>query len=177
MYKQKTVCVVIPAYNEAAQITKVLQTIPEFVDSIVVVDDASSDQTAAVVRNSAAEEARIVLLQNKENQGCGGSLVTGYRWALDNNIDIAVRMDGDGQMNPADLSALLAPVADGRADYAKGNRFFFGNAYRHMPRLRYFGIAFLSLLTKIVSGYWHVSDFQSGYTAISKQALRTIPWE
>ncbi|OQX63260.1 MAG: ribonuclease BN, partial [Desulfococcus sp. 4484_241] len=92
-------------------------------------------------------------------------------------VDIAVRMDGDGQMDPSDLPSLVDPVASGSADYAKGNRFFSGNAYKKMPRMRYLGTAFLSLLTKVVSGYWHVSDFQSGYTAISKKALATVDWD
>ncbi|MFP4039051.1 MAG: glycosyltransferase family 2 protein [Desulfosudaceae bacterium] len=177
MYKQKSVCVIIPAYNEATQITRVLEAMPAFIDNVVVVDDASTDQTAATVQNRATSDPRVVLLKHDENRGCGGALVTGYRWAVDNRLDIAVRMDGDGQMNPDDLPALLDPVAEGRADYAKGNRFFYGNAYNQMPRLRYFGIAFLSLLTKIVSGYWHVSDFQSGYTAISRKALQTVEWD
>lgn len=177
MYKQKTLAVIIPAFNEATQIKKVLEGIPDFVDSIVVVDDASTDRTTDVVRSCAAVDSRILVLQHQENKGCGGALVTGYRWSIENNIDIAVRMDGDGQMHPGDLPALIDPVAAERADYAKGNRFFSGNAYNQMPTLRYFGIAFLSLLTKIVSGYWHVSDFQSGYTAINRKALNTIEWD
>ncbi|MFP4444816.1 MAG: glycosyltransferase family 2 protein [Desulfosudaceae bacterium] len=177
MYKNKSVCVIIPAFNEAAQIRAVLAGIPDYIDAVVVVDDASSDGTVEVVRQFAANDARVALLQHEQNQGCGGALITGYSRAIDQQFDIAVRMDGDGQMNPEDLPALLDPVAEDRADYAKGNRFFSGNAYDQMPRLRYFGIAFLSLLTKIVSGYWHVSDFQSGYTAISARALRRVEWD
>ncbi len=177
MYKQKSLAIIIPAFNEATQIKKVLEGIPDFVDSIAVVDDASTDRTAEIVLACASADSRILLLQHKKNQGCGGALVTGYRWAIDKGIDIAVRMDGDGQMHPDDLPALIDPVVEERADYAKGNRFFSGNAYNQMPPLRYFGIAFLSLLTKIVSGYWHVSDFQSGYTAIGRNALNTIEWD
>jgi len=177
MYHDKTVCVVIPAHNEATQILRVLTTLPEWVDHIVVVDDASADTTAGVVTDHARQDNRVVLLRHDINQGCGGALVSGYRWAIDHHIDIAVRMDGDGQMDPADLPAMVEPVADGFVDYTKGNRFFSGNAYRQMPRIRYLGTAFLSLLTKIVSGYWHISDFQSGYTAISNKALNTIDWD
>jgi len=177
VYKNKSVCVVVPAYNEQTQILKVLETMPAFVDYIVVVDDASTDDTAGSVRQRANQDQRVILLRHEHNQGCGGALVSGYRWAIEHDIDMAVRMDGDGQMNPEDLPALLDPVTEGRVDYAKGNRFFSGKAYAHMPPLRYYGIAFLSLLTKIVSGYWHISDFQSGYTAISKRALNLIPWE
>lgn len=177
MYRQKSIGIIIPAYNEATQIKKVLADIPDFVDSVVVVDDASVDPTADVVRQCMSDDPRIILLQHPKNLGCGGALVTGYLWAIENRIDIAVRMDGDGQMNPDDLPALLDPVVENRADYAKGNRFFSGNAYNQMPPMRYYGIAFLSLLTKIVSGYWHVSDFQSGYTAINREALVTIEWD
>jgi len=177
MFHGKTVCVVIPAHNEAPRILRVLSTLPEWVDHIVVVDDASADTTADVVLGHRQTDRRVVLLRHEANQGCGGALVSGYRWAIENKIDIAVRMDGDGQMDPADLPALVTPVANESADYAKGNRFFSGNAYRHMPKIRYFGTAFLSLLTKIVSGYWHISDFQSGYTAINSKALNTIDWD
>jgi glycosyltransferase involved in cell wall biosynthesis len=111
------------------------------------------------------------------NQGCGGALSTGYKWARDNEFDIAVRMDGDGQMAPEDLPSLLDPVATDCADYSKGNRLFTGEAYEKIPKMRYFGNAFLSLLTKIASGYWHVADFQSGYTTINKKALHTINWD
>ncbi len=177
MYKDKSVGVVIPAYNEETQIQRVMDTLPDFVDFIIVVNDASTDNTAAVVEQRQATDPRIILLNHDENKGCGGALVSGYRWAIEQDLDIAVRMDGDGQMDPADLPLLLDPVAEGEADYAKGNRFFSGKAYDTMPKIRYLGTAFLSLLTKIVSGYWHVSDFQSGYTAINKQALRTVDWD
>jgi len=177
MYKDKSVCVVVPAYNEQTQIRQVLDTMPGFVDHIVVIDDASTDDTIGTVKQCCQQDPRILLLQHDHNQGCGGALVTGFRWVIAQDIDIAVRVDGDGQMNPEDMPALLDPIADGRVDYAKGNRFFSGNAYAQMPPLRFFGIAFLSLLTKIVSGYWHISDFQSGYTAISKRALNLIDWD
>jgi len=177
MYKQKTVCVVIPAYNEASQIGGVLDTIPDFVDKIVVVDDASPDDTSDVVGQYQKHHSRIVLLRHAMNQGCGGALATGFIWARDNGMDIAVRMDGDGQMNPDDLPALLDPVSRGTADYAKGNRLVTGQAYQIIPKVRYFGNAFLSLLTKIASGYWHVADFQSGYTAMNEKVLHTIDWQ
>ena len=176
MYKNKTVCVVVPAYNEASQIGSVIQTMPEFVDAIVVVDDASSDDTVAVVKKYQDKEAALFLIEHNANKGCGGALISGYEWSKKRGYDITVRMDGDGQMNPDDLEALVKPVANGSCDYSKGNRFFSGKAFKVMPRLRFFGTAFLSLLTKIVSGYWHLSDFQSGFTAINKKALETIDW-
>ncbi len=177
MYKNHAVCVVIPAHNEARQIGRVIETMPGYVDRIVVVNDASTDNTAEVVTEYQTKFKSLVLLENEKNLGCGGSLVKGYRWALENDFDVAVRMDGDGQMNPDNLSAILDPVVEGLADYAKGNRFATGEAYRRMPKARYYGNAALSLLTKIVSGYWHVADFQSGYTAINRRALAAVNWD
>jgi len=176
VYKNQTICVVVPAYNEATQIGSVIQTMPEYVDVIIIVDDASTDDTVSVVKTYQKKNDSLFLIVHKTNQGCGGALVSGYQWSKENHYDITVRMDGDGQMNPDDLEALLMPVVDGTADYSKGNRFFSGRAYEIMPKLRFFGTAFLSLLTKIVSGYWHLSDFQSGFTAINRKALETIDW-
>jgi glycosyltransferase involved in cell wall biosynthesis len=177
MFNNQTICVVVPAHNEGRQIRKVIETMPAFVDRVVVVDDASRDDTAAVVEGLQQRHSRVELLRHTVNQGCGGALKTGYKWAIENRYDIVVRMDGDAQMNPADLPDLIAPVAEDKADYAKGNRLFTGEAYKRIPRVRYFGNAFLSLLTKIASGYWHVADFQSGYTAINQKALHTIDWD
>jgi glycosyltransferase involved in cell wall biosynthesis len=177
VYQNQTVCVVVPAYNESSQIGSVIGTMPEYVDAIVVVDDASKDNTAEVVKTHQARNKSVFLIQHDHNQGCGGSLISGYQWSKEKGYDITVRMDGDGQMNPDDLEALVKPVADGSCDYSKGNRFFSGKAFEIMPILRFFGTAFLSLLTKIVSGYWHLSDFQSGFTAINKKALKTIDWK
>jgi glycosyltransferase involved in cell wall biosynthesis len=177
MYQEKTIAVIIPAYNESTQIAGVIKTIPAFVDHIVIVDDASTDETATTVDQLRQGYNKIVLLRHEVNQGCGGALATGYKWAKENNIDVTVRMDGDGQMPPEKLHAIIAPVAENRADYSKANRLFTGEAYKKMPKVRYFGNAFLSLMTKIASGYWHIADFQSGYTAINKYALHVIDWE
>lgn len=177
MYKKHSICVVIPAFNEGTQITKVIKSMPDIVDKIVIIDDDSKDNTVEIVQNCQAQNNKVVLIKHEKNQGCGGALATGYKWARDNNFDVAVRMDGDGQMQPENLSDILLPVVEKRADYSKGNRLFTGQAYNKIPKVRYFGNAFLSLMTKIVSGYWHVADFQSGYTAINKKALNTIDWD
>ena len=177
MYKNNQICIVIPAYNEATQIAKVIDTLPTYVDAVVVVNDASTDDTKDVVQDCQRRNSKLHLINHERNLGCGGALVSGYKWALENPIDIVVRMDGDGQMDPTELHRLLDPIVNDQADYAKGNRFFSGNAYKKMPRVRFYGTAFLSLLTKIVSGYWHISDFQSGYCAINKKALATVDWD
>ena len=171
------IVVVVPAYNEETQIARVFDLMPAFVDRIVVVDDASRDGTKDVVETYAARDSRIVLLRHERNSGVGAAIATGYKWVRDSKADVAVVMAGDGQMDPEDLPALLDPVVDGAVDYSKGNRLLRGEAYRVMPKARYFGNAVLSLLTKIASGYWHVADSQSGYTAINRKALLAIDWD
>ena len=177
MYKDKSVCVVIPAYNEETQIGGVIETMPGYVDKMVIVDDASKDATVDVVKDYQKKVEKIILIEHDKNQGVGGAIADGYKWARDNGYDAAVVMAGDGQMDPRDLPALLDPVVEDRADYSKGNRLITGEAYKKIPKVRYYGNAFLSLLTKIASGYWHVADFQSGYTVINKRALHTIEWD
>ena len=174
MYRNKSIAVIVPAYNEEKLIGKVLRTIPPFVDHVVVVDDASRDRTGEVVKVNQKEEPRIIYIQHQENKGVGGAIVTGYKWARDNEIDISVVMAGDAQMDPGDLPRLLDPVVTGEIDYAKGNRLFTGKAWRIIPKTRYLGNATLSFLTKIASGYWHVADSQSGYGAATLEVLKTI---
>jgi glycosyltransferase involved in cell wall biosynthesis len=177
MYQNKQIAVILPSYNEAQNIASVISAIPSFVDHIVVVDDASKDNTAEVVKNLSNENKRLVLLQNSKNLGCGGALAMGYKWAIENSIDIAVRMDGDGQMDANDIERLIDPIVKGEVDYTKANRLFSGEAYEKIPRVRFYGNAILSLLTKVASGYWHIADSQSGFSAIGKQALQTINWD
>jgi len=176
MYKGRSVAVVIPAYNEERLIGRVIDTMPTFVDWIVVVDDGSSDRTVDEVRNrSEALGNRLVLLEHERNQGVGGAISTGYIWARDHEIDATAVMAGDAQMDPEELPSLLDPVIEGGGDYTKGNRLLSGEAWRLMPKRRYLGNAGASFLTKVASGYWHIADSQCGYTVISKRALELIP--
>ena len=174
MYLEKTICVVVPAHNEATQIGKVIETMPDYVDKIVIIDDASQDQTVKIVKQYIGTQDKIVLLEHKINKGVGGAIATGYKWARDHEIDVTAVMAGDGQMAPEDLVNIIEPVVDETADYSKGNRLFFGDAWRMIPHIRYMGNSFLSLMTKVASGYWHIADSQSGYTAISLLALNRI---
>ncbi len=174
MYRDKAIAVIVPAFNEEKLICQVLKTIPAFVDHIVVVDDASNDRTSELVKNCQREDARIVYLRHPKNEGVGGTIATGYKWARDNEVSTTVVMAGDAQMDPKDLPKLLDPVVGGEVDYAKGNRLFTGKAWRVIPKTRYLGNAVLSFLTKIASGYWHVADSQSGYGAVNLEVLKTI---
>src|SRR5688572_13069713 len=172
MVDGKRVAVVVPAHDEERLIGTTLAGIPEFVDRILVVDDASTDGTAEAVRTSA--DPRVELVTRDENGGVGAAIVTGYERALEDGLDVVCVMAADNQMDPADLLTLVEPVARGEVDYAKANRLVSGEAWKLIPRTRYLGNAILSLLTKIASGYWHVADSQTGYTAISRAMLAQL---
>ncbi len=172
MYRGLTVAVVVPAFNEARAIARTLRGVPAWVDRVIVVDDASRDGTSTLARR--ARRRNLEVVRHEANRGVGGAIVTGYRRVLALGLDAAVVMAGDGQMDPADLPALLDPIADGRADYVKGNRFRRREVWREMPWTRIAGNIALSLATKVVSGYWRLFDSQCGYTAISRVALGAI---
>lgn len=224
MIDGKTVGVVIPAYNEAGQIGIVIETMPAFVDRIIIVNDCSTDDTAKVVRsyidkdttvgrsipnifdqeiektlynradhvlremalaeadkflpsevvNGASMTDRIVLINQLENGGVGAAIARGYKWAKDHGMDCTAVMAGDGQMDPSELESICLPVIQDGIDYVKGNRLIHRSAWLVIPKTRYFGNSILSILTKVASGYWHVSDTQTGYTAISKSAINAI---
>jgi glycosyltransferase involved in cell wall biosynthesis len=165
------VAVVVPAYNEDALIGSTVEGIPAFVDSIIVVDDGSKDATAARAQNA---DQRVEIISHEKNQGVGAAILTGYKRAIANGVDVTAVMAADGQMDPDDLETLVRAVALGETDYAKANRLFTGQAWQLIPRTRYLGNAALSFLTKIASGYWHVADSQSGYTAVNLETLKLL---
>ena len=172
MLEGKSVAVVVPAYREEELIGATLGGIPGFVDRIYVVDDGSPDGTAERARSFG--DSRVEVIAHERKEGVGAEILTGYERALIDEIDVVCVMAGDNQMDPAELEQLVRPVAGGDVDYAKANRLFTGEAWRVIPRHRYVGNAILSLLTKIASGYWHVADSQSGYTAISAAMLAQL---
>jgi glycosyltransferase involved in cell wall biosynthesis len=168
----KRVAVVVPAHDEEKLIADTIRSIPDFVDRVIVVDDKSKDGTVAAVRGM--DDKRIELVEHERNLGVGAAILTGYRRAIEERVDVTAVMAADAQMDPGDLETLVAPVARGEVDYAKANRLFTGQAWEVIPRYRYLGNAVLSLFTKIASGYWHVADSQSGYTAISLEMLELL---
>jgi glycosyltransferase involved in cell wall biosynthesis len=171
MWHEKKVAVIVPAYAEERLIQRTLAGVPGFVDEIVVVDDKSPDATSAAVR--AFGTTRVRLVEHHENRGVGAAIATGYRTALAGGAEVMAVMAGDAQMDPSDLSAVIAPVAEGRADYVKGNRFWHAELSA-MPLSRRLGGSFLSLLTRFASGL-EVDDSQCGYTALSARAARELP--
>jgi len=175
MLEGKRVAVVVPAYQEQELVAETLRGIPDFVDRIYLVDDASPDETAARARE--LRDPRVEVVVHEANGGVGAAIVTGYRRAREERIDVTCVMAADNQMDPAELAGLVGPVARGEVDYTKANRLITGEAWTLIPRSRYLGNAVLSLLTKIASGYWHVADSQAGYTALSLSALDRLDLE
>ena len=219
MLHGKTIAVVVPAYNEESQIAMVIDTMPDYVDRIIIVNDKSKDKTAEVVAGkiktsgsctlppreeivdnlynraeivarqvdeaelslfnpfeiyNESETDRLVLINHTENGGVGAAISTGYKWCKDKDIDCTAVMAGDGQMDPSELKGICLPVVQEGIDYVKGNRLIHRSARLVIPAVRYFGNSILSILTKLASGYWHVSDTQTGYTAIGIDALKSI---
>jgi glycosyltransferase involved in cell wall biosynthesis len=177
MLEGKRIAVVVPAYNEERLIVRTLTTMPEFVDRVFVVNDGSKDATAERIRECAAGDPRIVLIDHGTNRGLGQALITGYVAARDSDAEIVAIMAGDAQMAPADLASVVGPIVAGHADYVKGNRLLRHDVVERMPFYRFVGNNILTLLTKFATGYWRIIDPQCGYTAISTSALRRIPIE
>jgi dolichol-phosphate mannosyltransferase len=163
------VVVVIPAYQAEQQILKVLTGIPQFVSNIIVVDDCSPDRTAELVLG--CDDPRICVISHKHNQGVGGAVLTAYKKAVELGAEIIVKMDSDGQMDPAYLIPLIAPILTNQADYTKGNRFLHANQLKSMPLIRRIGNAGLAFLTKAASGYWDIFDPTNGFTAIQASII------
>jgi glycosyltransferase involved in cell wall biosynthesis len=171
MLNGKRIAVLVPAFNEALHLQETITGIPEFVDHIVIVDDASTDHTSLLTAQLASQ--RIHVIRHRRNLGVGAAVASGYHCAFAQAADVAVVMAGDGQMHPDDLLALLEPVLAGAADYAKGNRL--AHRARHtMPAIRRIGTWLLSRLTHWSTGL-RVQDSQCGYTALSKDAYHALP--
>jgi glycosyltransferase involved in cell wall biosynthesis len=174
MYLNKRIGVVVPAYNEERFILSVISTMPEFVDKIYVVNDASTDKTGEIISREAIANTRLTVIKRTIRGGVGAAVITGHRKALQDNIDVSVVMAGDGQMDPTILKNFIEPIVDGTADYAKGNRLSSRNNRKEMPVGRSFGNFLLTNLSRISSGYYRISDPQNGYTAISAKTLKKL---
>jgi glycosyltransferase involved in cell wall biosynthesis len=150
-----------------------INTIPEgVVDHIIVVDDQCPNRSGESAERFCRKNCTVIY--HKKNQGVGGAVISGYLKALELGCDVIIKMDGDGQMNPSCLGALIAPLIDNIADYTKGNRFSNTDLFKHMPKVRLFGNSILSFIIKWVSGYWHIMDPTNGYTAIHRRVLEKL---
>ena len=164
----------MPAYNEEKLIGEALSTMPSFVDKIIVINDKSTDKTKSIIQKFLSKDSRIILIDHNKNEGLGKSLIDGYLKSLKLKMDITAIMAGDAQMDPKDLSKVVSPIIKKKADYVKGNRLFARGISQIMPKYRFLGNSLLTLLSKFATGYWHLIDPQCGYTAISKNALKSI---
>ena len=170
-----SVAVVIPSYGVDDTIRGVITSLPAYIKHIIVVDDASPDQTAGILKQLSAQDNRILLLRHEKNQGVGGAMLTGFRKALELQAEIVVKIDGDGQMDAAYIPNLLTPILQGHADYAKGNRFRDFQALQKMPAIRRMGNMALGFLTKAATGYWNLFDPTNGFVAIHGKVLAQLP--
>lgn len=166
MYKNKKIAISIPCYNESKFIVDVIKNIPDFVDEIIVVDDYSKDDTFKILTNFASSFDKVKVLQNEKNLGVGGATKTGFLEAVRSNVDIIVKIDGDGQMPLSSLSNFLDAIIEGNVDYAKGNRFMDVVLLQKMPKHRLLANIILTFLNKLGSGYWNIFDPQCGFLAI-----------
>lgn len=174
MYKNHTIAVVVPAYNEESLIKNTLSAIPPFVDRIYVINDASVDKTQDVIDALSKSDPRIMPIVHTKNAGVGAAVASGYRQSLADNMDVTVVIDGDNQMDSGIMHQFIDPIIQNIADYTKGNRLLNPEYREGMSTWRFFGNTLLTVLTKFSSGYWNLVDPQNGYAAISKKALRRI---
>jgi glycosyltransferase involved in cell wall biosynthesis len=171
------IAAVIPCYRVEREIKSVLQSLPAYIQHIIVVDDASPDASADLVTASAKGDERITLIRHPSNQGVGGAMVTGFRTALGLGAQLVVKIDGDGQMDLDRLPELLIPLIEGKADYSKGNRFRDFKALQKMPLIRRIGNMGLGFLAKAATGYWQMFDPTNGFLAIRSEVLGQLPLE
>ena len=174
-FHKYNITAVIPAYRVEREIVAVLRELPAYLRYIVVVDDASPDKTSELVKARARRDKRIILIRHEQNQGVGSAMVTGFKKSLELGAQVIVKVDGDGQMDTSQLPALLAPLIEGKADYAKGNRFRNFGSLKQMPFVRRAGNLGLSFLTKAATGYWNCFDPTNGFFAIRTEALAQLP--
>ncbi len=173
MYNGKKIGTVVPVFNEEFLVGNTLNGVPNYIERIYVTDDCSSDKTAEIVKSIAINDKRIKLIQHNKNQGVGGAIVSGFKDAIEEGMDIVTVMAGDNQMDSQYLPKLLNPIINGDIDFTKGNRLE-PDYWKGMSVVRLIGNSILSVLNKIVTGYWRIKDPQNGYIAITTDALRKI---
>lgn len=170
------IAVVIPSYRVKAHILSVIDSLGPECSMIYVIDDRCPEGSGQFVLDQCTDE-RVTVIFHAENQGVGGAVLTGYRQAIADGATVIVKVDGDGQMDAAWIPTLVAEVTEGGADYAKGDRFYDRESVGDMPRIRLFGNAVLSFLTKLSSGYWDIVDPTNGFTAIDARVAAALPHE
>ena len=168
------VTVVIPCYRVPPSVIELVKKTVEFVDRVIVVDDACPNKTGELIRSAFPNDPKIVVLTNERNAGVGGATIRGYFEAMNLGTDVIVKLDGDGQMDPKYIRRLVHPIVIGKADFTKANRFYDREALDSMPLIRRIGNICLSVICKFVTGFWHLSDPTNGFTAINVKALKQV---
>jgi glycosyltransferase involved in cell wall biosynthesis len=168
------IAVVIPCYKVSDHIMKVIESIGAGVDRIYVVDDLCPEGSGDLVETN-CNDSRVLVIRNKKNLGVGGAVIKGYAQAIDEGMEVVVKIDGDEQMDTALIDLFVKPILEGKADYTKGNRFFSLEEIMTMPKIRILGNVMLSFLCKFSSGYWGIFDPTNGYTAIHVSVLKALP--
>jgi dolichol-phosphate mannosyltransferase len=174
MIFKKKIALVIPAYNIGKNIVKFLDLIPNYIDQIYLVDDFCPLKTGNYAQKNIKNKKKLHVIFNKKNLGVGGAMKCGYLKCLSSNVDIIVKIDGDNQMSPSEINMLVHPIIHEDYEYVKGNRFLNNNSIDNYPKSRFYGNIFLSLITKLSSGYWDIYDPINGYTAIKKECLKKL---
>jgi len=177
MYRKMRVAAILPCYNEEKLIAKTINTLPDFVDDIIAVDDKSTDDTWKIIRDLAKKNKKVVPLQNDPNQGIGGSYITGFEYAIKNKIDLVFTMAGDAQCNQDYMSKMADTLLDENLDYVKANRFVHLEELKQMPTFRRVGNTIITILTKFSSGYYSIFDSQNGYGVHKIKTLENLPFE
>ncbi len=177
MYRNHKICAIIPVYNEQKQIKNVINGLPNFFDQIIVIDDKSKDSTVSIVEEMQNSKGKITLIKKKVREGAGSAKKEGYLFAKKTNNDIFVSLDGDGQMDNNEIVSLIDPIIEDKFDFTKANRLGHVEVFKNMPKHRFLGNSILTLFTKIASGYWHVTDTQTGFTACNRKVIETLPFE
>ncbi|MBX9597984.1 MAG: glycosyltransferase family 2 protein [Burkholderiales bacterium] len=167
------ICVIIPCYRVRNQILEVISSIPSLINKIYVIDDYCPEGSGAFLSNKNTDN-RVEIIFHKKNTGVGGAVKNGYQKAFKDGFDIAIKIDGDGQMDPALIPKFILPLIHNKADYTKGNRFFKLKNLKAMPKVRLFGNSGLSFITKLSTGHWNIMDPTNGYTAIRLDLLDYI---
>jgi dolichyl-phosphate beta-D-mannosyltransferase len=175
MYRKLETAVVIPCYNEEKMITQTIKKIPEYIDHIIAVNDASTDNTIGVLNKLKKQYSKLIIVDNKVNQGVGGALIAGYDYAIKNTKATAIGIvAGDDQFDSSYLKAMLDDFIDQSADYVKASRFFHREAFKTMPKYRQFGNIFISLLTKFSTGYYSITDITNGCGWLRREIIEKV---
>ncbi len=177
MYRDLRVAAILPCYNEEKLIAKTIETLPDFVDYIIAVDDNSTDKTLEIIKDQSKHNQRVIPIHLDPNEGIGGAYIHGFEWTLKHKVDLIFTMAGDAQCNPDYMSIMADTLIDKNLDYVKANRFAHLEDLKKMPPFRRVGNTVITILTKFASGYYSIFDSQNGYGVFRQKTLENLPFE